>query len=91
MRTSTVFDGFPGTDATSEGPSASPPKAVQRLFWLLVVYLNVGILLVSLGLLLAVFRAQYTIALALVVVGGAILAQAARRYRGRHEVFAQAD
>ncbi|MGM0399050.1 MAG: DUF7322 domain-containing protein [Halobacteriota archaeon] len=72
-------DGPPGPEALSED--------VRRRFLAIVILLNVGILAVSLGLMLAGFRGRYRDAALLVGGGGILLASAYRRYRTRQEVF----
>ncbi|UWG47414.1 putative membrane protein [Halanaeroarchaeum sp. HSR-CO] len=80
MDTSTAsVEESPGPEALSED--------VRRRFLAIVILLNVGILTVSLGLMLAGFRGRYRDAALLVAGGGIVLASAYRRYRTRHEVF----
>lgn len=75
----------------ASGSAAELPAAVRRRFVAIVILLNVGILAVSLGVMLAIFRARYRDGAILVVAGGGVLVSAYWRYRTRHEVFEAAS
>ncbi|MFB6124518.1 MAG: hypothetical protein ABEJ59_01000 [Halanaeroarchaeum sp.] len=79
-------DQIPSTPDASE---ASLP--VRRLFVTIVVLLNLGILAVSVAVMLVVFRGQLQRGAVLFLAGATVLAIAYRRYRSRHEVFANVD
>lgn len=73
------------TDASSGAADLS--EDVRRRFLAIVILLNAGILAVSLGAMLALFRAQYRDAALLIAGGAVVLYGAYRRYRDRHEVL----
>lgn len=66
------------------GPSIpSPenaPKALHKAFWSLVAIFNIGLLAISLGAMLAVFRGTWLIGAALVGIGGISLLYGRHRY-----------
>lgn len=71
-----------GTDPTAELPDpGDAPEHVRRAFWSIVLVLNGAILLLAVGLLFAIFRAEYWRAGLLVGGGVVLLAAAWIRYR----------
>lgn len=75
------------TESEDDDEVPTPRDEVRRLFWAIVVLLNIGILAVSLGVMLAGFRGQYRDAALLIGGGLVVLYSAYRRYESRHEVF----
>lgn len=62
---------------------AAPPRAVVVAFWRIVLLLNVGVFAVALGVMLVVFRGEFTRGGAIAVIGVLTLAYAVVRYRRR--------
>ncbi|MFW5924083.1 MAG: DUF7322 domain-containing protein [archaeon] len=77
----------PSATSDDEEELPTPRDEVRRLFWAIVLLLNLGFLAVSLGIMLAGFRGQYRDGALLVGGGSIVLYGAYRRYQSRHEIL----